>query len=123
MRSLSSPTVARDKLLARRAQLLDRFRYANALADELNAEQHEVEVIDVANDQWDVKVLAKLGDSETRQLTAVLAALRRLADGSYGTCMRCKSRIAPARLDAVPEAAMCADCASYTERRRSIHAR
>jgi len=110
--------VARDKLLARRAQLLDRFRYANALADELNAEQHEVEMVDVANDQWDVKVLSKLGDAETRQLTAVLAALRRLADGSYGTCARCGMRITAARLDAVPEASMCASCASYTERRR-----
>src|SRR5262245_8689354 len=118
MRSFTSPIVARDRLLARRSQLLHRFRYANALADELNAEQHEVEVVDVANDQWDAHVLGKLGDSETRQLIAVLAALRRVADGSYGRCIRCTSRIAAARLDAVPEAAMCADCATYVERRR-----
>ena len=110
--------VARDKLLTRRSQLLDRFRYANALADELNAEQHEVEVIDVANDQWDARVLSKLGDSETHQLSAVLAALRRVADGSYGTCVRCGTRITAARLDAIPEAAMCASCATYVERRR-----
>jgi len=118
MKAASSSLVARDRLLERRAQLLDRFRYANALADELNAEQHEVEVIDVANDQWDARVLSKLGDTETRQLTAVLAALRRVADGSYGTCIRCGHRITTARLHAVPEAAMCSDCAGWLERRR-----
>ena len=118
MRSINSEAAARDRLLARRAQLLDRFRYASALADELNAEQHEVEPVDVANDQWDARVLSKLGDSETRQLSAVLAALRRLAAGSYGRCIRCSGHIATARLSAVPEAAMCAACAKYVERRR-----
>jgi RNA polymerase-binding transcription factor DksA len=118
MKAASSSLVARDRLLARRAQLLNRFRYASALADELNAEQHEVEVIDVANDQWDAHVLSKLGDCETRQLTAVLAALRRVADGTYGNCARCGHRITNARLQAVPEAAMCSDCASWVERRR-----
>lgn len=121
MKAASSSLVARDRLLARRAQLLDRFRYASALADELNAEQHEVEVIDVANDQWDARVLSKLGDTETRQLSAVLAALRRLADGSYGTCVRCGNHILSARLEAMPEAAMCAGCATWLERRRTHH--
>ena len=118
MKATSHSSVARDRLLARRAQLLGRFHYASALADELNAEQHEVEVVDVANDQWDARVLGKLGDAETRQLTAVLAALGRVADGSYGTCVRCRGRIAAARLEAVPEAAMCSSCASFTERHR-----
>src|SRR5262245_48291774 len=102
----SASMVARDRLLARRTQILDRFRYANTLADELNAELHRMEVIDLANDQWDAHVLSKLGDGETRQLTAVHAALRRLANGSYGKCVRCGHRILAARLEAVPEAAM-----------------
>src|SRR5262245_31433146 len=114
----SSSSVARDRLLARRAQLLGRFRYASALADELNAEQHEAEVIDLANDQWDAHVLGKLGDTETRQLTAVIAALRRVTAGTYGKCLRCGQRIAAARLDAVPEAELCCDCATYLEQRK-----
>jgi RNA polymerase-binding transcription factor DksA len=121
MKALSSSLVARDRLLARRARLLDQFRYASALADELNAEQHEVEVVDIANDQWDARVLGKLGDNETRQLSAVLAALRRVADGSYGWCLRCRVKIPAARLDTVPEAAMCNDCARYVEQRRKLH--
>ena len=40
------------------------------------------------------------------------AALRRLADGSYGVCAHCGRRILPARLEARPMAALCLDCAS-----------
>lgn len=118
MVALSTQAVARDRLLARRAQLLHRFRYASELADEL-AEDHNVEIVDRANDHWDAHVLSKLGDAETKQLSAVMNALRRLADGSYGTCVRCKSPISRARLEAVPEAATCADCAHYLHPRRA----
>lgn len=115
MVALSTQAVARDRLLARRAQLLRRFRYASELADEL-ADDHTVEIVDRANDQWDAHVLSKLGDAETKQLSAVIAALRRLAAGSYGTCVRCRRTIAKGRLDALPEAALCADCARYVHR-------
>lgn len=113
MVALSTQAVARDRLLARRAQLLRRFRYASELADEL-AEDHNVEIVDRANDQWDARILAKLGDTETKQLSAVIGALRRLASGCYGTCVRCQRTIPKARLEALPEAALCADCARYT---------
>lgn len=115
MVALSTLAVARDRLLARRAQLLHRFRYASELADEL-AEDRSVEVVDRANDQWDAHVLSKLGDAETKQLSAVLAALQRLADGSYGTCVACHEPIEDARLTAVPEAAFCAPCARLRSR-------
>lgn len=116
MLALSTQVAARDKLLARRSQLLHRFRYASELADEL-AGDHAVEVVDRANDHWDAHVLSKFGDAETKQLSQVMAALRRLADGSYGTCVRCRGAISSARLDAVPEAALCASCARYGQRR------
>jgi RNA polymerase-binding transcription factor DksA len=116
MVALSRQAVARDRLLARRAQLLHRFQYASELADELAAD-HTAEVVDRANDQWDAHVLGKLGDAETKQLSAVIAALRRLAAGSYGTCVRCQGKITEARLHALPEAAQCADCARYVQPR------
>jgi RNA polymerase-binding transcription factor DksA len=112
MVALSTQAVARDRLLARRAQLLHRFRYASELADELS-EDRSVEVVDRANDQWDAHVLSRLGDAETKQLSAVIGALRRLASGTYGTCVRCEHPISAARLEALPEAALCADCARY----------
>ena len=38
-------------------------------------------------------------------------ALAKLEEGSYGTCDRCGTPIAPARLRAAPESVLCIDCA------------
>jgi DnaK suppressor protein len=38
-------------------------------------------------------------------------ALVKLGEGSYGRCDRCGGPIAPRRLEAAPESALCIDCA------------
>ena len=38
-------------------------------------------------------------------------ALVKLGEGTYGTCDACGNPIAPGRLNAVPESALCIDCA------------
>jgi RNA polymerase-binding transcription factor len=38
-------------------------------------------------------------------------ALGKLDEGSYGRCDRCGGPIAPGRLEAAPESALCIDCA------------
>lgn len=47
-----------------------------------------------------------------REIQQVRAALSRIAEGCYGTCVTCGDDIAPARLAAMPEAAQCIGCAS-----------
>jgi RNA polymerase-binding transcription factor len=51
-----------------------------------------------------------LRDRNDRHLADVEAAIARLDDGSYGTCVRCGRPIVPERLDALPWAAYCIDC-------------
>jgi DnaK suppressor protein len=51
-----------------------------------------------------------LRDHNTQHLEAVEAAITRLDDGTYGTCLRCGRPIAPERLDALPWAAYCIEC-------------
>lgn len=41
------------------------------------------------------------------RLQAIEAAIARLREGTYGTCIRCGETIAPQRLAAVPEAPTC----------------
>jgi RNA polymerase-binding protein DksA len=48
----------------------------------------------------------------TREISSVKRAISRIEDGEYGVCVRCGGDIAPARLDARPEAALCIACAS-----------
>jgi len=59
-----------------------------------------------------------LRDRATQQLELVDAALERLDDGSFGTCLRCAKPIADARLEALPWAAHCIDCQSEIDRSR-----
>lgn len=49
-------------------------------------------------------------DRESRLLRQVKAALRRLQDGSFGTCIDCEAPIGPKRLAAVPWAPRCIQC-------------
>jgi RNA polymerase-binding transcription factor len=46
------------------------------------------------------------------------AALDRINDGEYGTCIECGEAISPARLRAAPEAQTCVRCQDRLERRR-----
>jgi len=44
------------------------------------------------------------------------AALDRLNDGAYGTCVECEEPISPARLQALPEVQTCVRCQDRIER-------
>jgi RNA polymerase-binding transcription factor len=55
-------------------------------------------------------------DREASLLRNVRAALARIADGSYGTCLHCDEEIKPNRLSAVPWAAFCIRCQEAADR-------
>ncbi|MEO6121291.1 MAG: TraR/DksA C4-type zinc finger protein [Acidimicrobiales bacterium] len=64
------------------------------------------------------QVTAERGEAEAlaaslrEALDEVEKALARLDDGTYGICESCQQPIAPARLEAKPEAQFCITCAS-----------
>ncbi len=55
-------------------------------------------------------------DRESTMLRNVRAALRRIQDGSFGTCLDCESEISPKRLAAVPWAPRCILCQEAADR-------
>src|ERR1039458_10074763 len=55
-------------------------------------------------------------DRESTLPRQVKAALQRIGDGSFGTCMDCESAISPKRLAAVPWAARCIQCQEAADR-------
>jgi len=55
-------------------------------------------------------------DRESHLLRNVRAALQRLDDGSYGTCLHCDEDISPKRLEAVPWAGYCIRCQEIADR-------
>ena len=52
--------------------------------------------------------------------TAVLAALARIDDGSYGNCVDCGHEIPEPRLEARPATPRCVPCQSKLDRRRRL---
>jgi DnaK suppressor protein len=55
-------------------------------------------------------------DRESTLLRNVMAALARIADGSFGTCMHCEEEISSKRLNAVPWAPFCIRCQEAADR-------
>ena len=50
------------------------------------------------------------------RVNRLAAAIERLDDGEYGTCVECGEAIAPARLRAMPEVKTCVRCQDRLER-------
>jgi len=48
----------------------------------------------------------------------VIHALKRLDEGTYGTCERCGTAINPERLDALPFVTLCIDCQALEDEQR-----
>ena len=64
---------------------------------------------DMATVTYDRELDQGLEEGAQQTLSEIDAALRRIEDGSYGTCEICGRPIAPERLEAIPWAARCID--------------
>ena len=109
----------RARLEARRRELLVRYKDTLDHADADRADD-SAELIDVANDQWDARVLAVMSEHDALALENIVAALHRLDSGHYGSCTWCGDRIATSRLRIWPEIGHCAACAAFVEKRRGV---
>jgi RNA polymerase-binding protein DksA len=58
-----------------------------------------------------------LEENSGQVLAEIDGALKKIDDGTYGTCENCGKQIAPERLEAHPWASLCIDCARLAEHR------
>jgi len=58
------------------------------------------------------EVLEDLGAAGVQEVRMIEAALKRIAAGTYGTCVNCGEPIGEERLDVVPATPLCRDCAA-----------
>ena len=84
----------------------DRSRDARSSGDEA----------DLGNDHWDAELALSLSCNGAETLNMINAALKRIEDGSYGTCIETGKKIAKARLDAIPYTPYCVEAAAQLER-------
>ncbi|MGF1649649.1 MAG: TraR/DksA family transcriptional regulator [Hyphomicrobiaceae bacterium] len=64
------------------------------------------------------EVLEGLGHAGTTEVRAIRAALVRIKEKTYGTCVRCGDPISEARLDVLPHTPICRSCAIELEAHR-----
>jgi DnaK suppressor protein len=60
-------------------------------------------------------------DREAKMLRNVRAALGRIVDGTYGTCLECEEEISQKRLNALPWASLCIACQEQNDRNSRLH--
>lgn len=98
----------RDGLLAQLAALrADHDSVVDASRDSNADDEHDPEGATIAFERAQVDALAR---SAQQRLEEVDAALRRLDEGTYGTCRVCGRPIPPERLEARPSATTCTTC-------------
>lgn len=61
------------------------------------------------------EVLSALDEEGLSVLAQVNQALQRMEEGTYGICTACGAEIPEARLDAVPYASLCVQCAEAAD--------
>jgi DnaK suppressor protein len=98
-------------LEARQGELARVLRNREAIAIEKSADALD-EVQHAAERELAIRNL----DRESGLLRQVKIALRRINEGSYGTCQHCEEEINPKRLAAVPWANYCIQCQELADR-------
>jgi RNA polymerase-binding transcription factor len=108
------PAAIRRALLEERSRLLSDLEETVQAPGQMTYGSQAAAASHVFEQQRDLA----LRDRATQQLELVDAALARLDDGTFGTCLRCHRPISTGRLEALPWAAHCIECQSAIDRDR-----
>ena len=111
----------RKRLLAERSRAQGALDYLHeenpgSIEDEAQQGQSDNHPGDLATITLDREIDYTLEENEERVIAAIDAALARIDDGTFGTCLGCGQEIAPERLEAVPWTTQCIDCKRKEER-------
>ena len=79
---------------------------------------YSLHMADMATDNFDREFNLGLASSEQQILNQIDEALRRIEEGTYGTCEICEKPISQKRLVAVPYTKFCIKCQSEEEKKK-----
>jgi DnaK suppressor protein len=109
--ALSELAGFREILTQKEAELVQTLRRRDGIAIEKSADQ--MDEIQYASERY---MAIRNVDRDSSLLRSVKAALRRVQDGSFGTCIDCEGTINPKRLAAMPWASRCIQCQDAADR-------
>jgi len=88
----------------------------DALKDHGKTTSIPTDTAELGSDNADQELTLSLMGSEKDALEQIDGALKRIEDGSFGHCEECGMKIPEARLEAIPYAALCVQCALQGEK-------
>ncbi len=104
----------RNMLLVRRNDILDRV---NLFVSAWKNIEHAIEVEEEAQKASIAEPYDRLDETRKNEVRQIDLALSKMAVGDYGICESCGDDISKRRLEALPWARLCVDCAKEFERR------
>ena len=120
-----SDTIQDDRNTSLRTMLLERRQVLTREIDELLARHRSDQLLQREQsvaDSGDMSLQDSTGEQQisilevrNRMRNQIDEALRRLQDGTYGTCEDCTREINPERLKAMPFARRCVECQQKAE--------
>jgi DnaK suppressor protein len=106
----------KTELQRRRSVILETTRRAQQEIDALRSAERDPEFEEGAQVEHEEYTLRSVTDAQRKQLELIDAALARIESGDYGFCQDCGIDISARRLEALPFALYCTDCATRRER-------
>src|SRR5580700_1413581 len=111
METVSAISGVREILKRKQAELAGGLRHREGIAIEKSADQ--MDEIQYATER---DLAIRNVDRDSTLLRQVKAALLRIHEGAFGTCLDCEETISPKRLAAVPWATRCIRCQETADR-------
>lgn len=102
-----------------RSELLGDVEKSNQIVKESEIGQ----IADISDDAaraYNRQLEGELGEQEWKKLKQVDMAIKKIAEGEYGTCAQCESAIPEARLEVVPYTEFCTQCLSEMEKNNKV---
>ena len=100
-------TAIKDRL----SELGFRLHDVDAELSHLKTKDLEDQAVDLEDDE----VLEAIGKAAQQEVGLLNAALKRIKNGTYGTCLECGNSISTERLNAILYAPLCKECVRHPE--------
>jgi RNA polymerase-binding transcription factor DksA len=105
----------RERLERRKKELEDRLERVTANVRRGYDADSEERAQQCENNE----VVDALGNDARTEIARISAAIRRIDAGQYGVCRECELEIDKTRIDALPYAEFCIECAEFEEFRQA----
>ena len=111
----------KELLEEERRRVVDAIEYLHkenpgSIEDETDDETTDDHIAETATVTLDREIDYTLEENSEHVLSEIEGALKRIEEGTYGTCVNCGKPITEERLAAIPWATYCIDCKRLQER-------